>query len=201
MTLEGFGTAIHDDYLSLSKKMGAGFGNRAILGIMEAPITVFRSADLSAEEDAKAILELLAAKGIVGGVFDDKVPGIPSGAWEVRVEAPDRERAEAVIAANSMEDDDIDESHDLDLMTVFQSGGNFAEIEAMSVKSVLESNGLEAVIVGDSRWPNLPEEVRVAQEHVTEAKRLIAAALASGPSGAEEAERAEEAESQKKRDL
>jgi hypothetical protein len=167
---------------------------------MEASITVFRSAEPSAEEDANTVLEMLTANGIPGGVFDDQIPGIPSGAWEVRVEAPDQERAEAVIAANPVEDD-IDESHDLDLVTVFQSAGNFAEMEAMSVKSVLESNGIEAVIVGDSRWPNLPEEVRVAQEHVTEAKRLIAAALASGPSGAEEAEKAEEAESQTEREL
>jgi hypothetical protein len=75
---------------------------------------------------------------------------------------------------------------------VFQSAGNSSEMEAMSVKALLESNGIEAVIVGDARWPNLPEEVRVAQEHVTRAKRLIEAALATGPAGAAEAESATE---------
>jgi hypothetical protein len=40
--------------------------------------------------------------------------------------------------------------------------------------------------------PNLPEEVRVAKEHATEAKRIIAAALAAGPAGAAEAEKQSE---------
>jgi hypothetical protein len=43
-------------------------------------------------------------------------------------------------------------------------------------------------VVADTRFPNLPEEVRVPREQVTEAKRVIAAALAAGRAGADEAE-------------
>jgi hypothetical protein len=83
----------------------------------------------------------------------------------------------------------LGESHQLDLVTVFQSAGSNAEMEAMSVKALLESNGIEAVLIADARLPNLPDEVRVAQRDVTHAKRLIAEALAAGPAGAAEAEK------------
>lgn len=62
-------------------------------------------------------------------------------------------------------------------------------MEAISVQSLLEASGIAAVVVGTDVMPNLPEEVRVAKEHVTEAKRIIAAALAAGPEGAAEAEK------------
>jgi hypothetical protein len=48
------------------------------------------------------------------------------------------------------------------------------------------------MIVGDPRFPNLPEEVRVAREHVTQAKRVIADAITAGPAAAAEAEAAGE---------
>jgi|ERR1700678_2053147 len=166
---------------------------------MEFSVTVFRSADDTAQADASEVLEILRENGVFGAIFDDKSPGVPAGAWEVRVEPKDSERAEALIAANPFDDEDadednteIDESPELDAVTVFTSAGTNSEMEAMSVKAMLESNGIEAVIVGDSRWPNLPEEVRVTQEHVTRAKRLIEAALAAGPTGAAEAESATE---------
>lgn len=82
-----------------------------------------------------------------------------------------------------------EESHDLDLVTVFQSAGTTSDMEAVAVQSLLEASGIAAVVVGAEVLPNLPEEVRVAKEHATEAKRIIAAALAAGPAGATEAER------------
>jgi len=85
-----------------------------------------------------------------------------------------------------------DASEQLDLVTIFESAGSNAEMEALDVKALLEANGIEAVIVGDSRFPNLPEAVRVAREQAHHAKRLIQEALAAGPEGAEQAERAGE---------
>jgi uridylate kinase len=85
--------------------------------------------------------------------------------------------------------DPREESHDLDLVTVFQSAGTTSDMEALSVQSLLEASGIAAVVVSAEVLPNLPEEVRVAKEHVTEAKRIIAAALAAGAAGAVEAER------------
>jgi hypothetical protein len=43
--------------------------------------------------------------------------------------------------------------------------------------------------VSTQMLPNLPEEVRVARENVTEAKRIIADALEVGAAGAAEAEK------------
>jgi hypothetical protein len=161
---------------------------------MDSELTVFRSADATAREDAEAIQEMLVDEGVQAVVLDDHAPGVPSGAWEVRVAAGDSVRAEALIASHPIEDEvtDGDDSSELDLVTVFRSAGNTGEMEAQQVKSLLESNGLEAVLVADARLPNLPDEVRVAREHLTQAKRLIADALAAGPSAADEAEAAGE---------
>ena len=161
---------------------------------MDYEVTVFRSADATAQEDAGTIQEMLVDEGVQATVVDDRAPGVPAGAWEVRVAAAYSARAEALIAAHPIEDEfaDVDASSDLDLVTVFRSAGNTSEMEAQQVKSLLESNGLEAVLVADARWPNLPDEVRVAREHLTQAKRLIADALAAGPAAADEAESASE---------
>ena len=37
-------------------------------------------------------------------------------------------------------------------------------MEALQVQAMLESNGIEAVLIGDTRFPNIPEAVRVAKE-------------------------------------
>jgi hypothetical protein len=88
--------------------------------------------------------------------------------------------------------DPREESHELDMVTVFQSAGTTSEMEALSVQSLLEAAGISAMVVGTQSLPSLPEEVRVAREHVTEAKRIIADALAAGPAGAAEAEKESE---------
>ena len=56
------------------------------------------------------------------------------------------------------------------------------------MKNLLESNGIAAVLVGDSVLPNFPFEVRVAHDQVERARLLIADAEAGGPAAAEEAE-------------
>jgi len=151
--------------------------------------TVFRSADSTARADAAKIAGMLIAQGVPATLLDDSAPGVPTGAWEVRVSTHDSARSDALIAAHPVEAEDEfanpSQSPSLDMITVFRTG---AESEAMTVQALLESNGIEAMIVGDSRWPNLPEHVRVPRERVTEAKRLIATALAAGPAAAEEAE-------------
>ena len=75
------------------------------------------------------------------------------------------------------------------LVTVFRlAGGGIDEMEVITVRQLLESNGIETVLVGDSPLPNLAEEIRVAEEDAERAKQLIADALAVGPAGAAEAE-------------
>jgi hypothetical protein len=84
------------------------------------------------------------------------------------------------------------DSEELDLITVFEGAGSSSEMEALQVQALLESNGIEAVLIGDTRFPNVPEAVRVAREDVERAQQLISDALAAGPAGALEAETAGE---------
>jgi hypothetical protein len=150
-------------------------------------VTVFRSADPSAQDDATKVAQMLNTQGVAATLLDDSAPGVPAGAWEVRVPSDESARADELIAANPIEDEfaNPSESHAFDMVAVFHTA---AESEALTVHALLQSNGIDAMIVGDARLPNLPEQVRVPREHVTQAKRLIAAALATGPAGAEEAE-------------
>lgn len=156
-------------------------------------LTVFRSADIGAESQARAVGELLESAEIPAQVLDDSSPGVPSGAWEVRVPARDAAFAERLIAEHR---DDIETlvnpSHDLDLVTVFASDAHNAEMEALAVRSLLEASGLPAVIVGASLYPNLPFEVRVPRRHAEQARQILREAQTLGPAAAEEAERAGE---------
>lgn len=160
---------------------------------MEELVTVFRSADESAEQDASAIAELLRNSGISPSLLDDDAPGVPEGVWEVRVPASDGARAEQLIDAQHLPEDEFarpDESRNLDFATVYRSGdGGESEAEALTIKSLLAANGIEAVIAGERvPFPNLGWEVRVAKEQAGEARRIIDEARAAGPSAAEEAE-------------
>ena len=75
------------------------------------------------------------------------------------------------------------------LVTVFRlAGGGIEEMEVLTVRQLLESNGINTVLVGDSPLPNLAEEIRVAEEDSERAQQLIADALSAGPAGAAEAE-------------
>jgi hypothetical protein len=86
-----------------------------------------------------------------------------------------------------------DPSHNLDLVTVFRlAEGGIEEMEVLTVQQLLESNGIQTVLVGDSPLPNLAEEIRVARADAERARQIIAEALAAGPRGAEEAEAGEQ---------
>ncbi len=154
-------------------------------------VTVFRSAEADAETEANQIQTLLAEAGVRAGVFDDTNPGIVAGSWEVRVPAAEAARAEQILAVNPGAENSesgpggaIDPSHQLDTEPVYQSLGTNAEMEAMAIQGLLQSNGLEALLMGDSVLPQLGFEVRVAREHLEEARALIQQAEADGPEAA-----------------
>lgn len=159
-------------------------------------VTVFRSADEDAEEDAKAIRELLTSEQIDAVVLDDTAPGVPSGAWEVHVPAADSSRAEQLISEARLPDTElveVDDSSALDAETVFRArSGPSAELEAMAVKGMLEAAGIAVILVGDSVLPNLSFEVQVAKENAARASEIIAHAQTIGAQAAEEEERATE---------
>lgn len=153
-------------------------------------VTVYRSMDATAKEDCETIVEILNDRNISAITLDDSAPGVPEGAFEVRVPAADSARAEAIIDENPLPDEveEVDDSEDLDLETIFQSNGTMAEVEATGIKNVLEANGVAAVLVGDSVLPNLGFEVKVARDQVENARKLIAQAEADGPAAAEAGE-------------
>jgi hypothetical protein len=154
-------------------------------------ITVYRSMDPDAKEDAEVVLELLTDEGIPATLLDDSAPGVPEGVFEVQVPASDSARAEELIAENPLPDDveEVDPSSDLDLETIASSA---TELEAMSIKNLLDSNNIATVLVGDSVLPNFAFEVRVARDQAQRARTLIADAEKIGPASAEESERASE---------
>ena len=153
-------------------------------------VTVYRSMDANAKEDCETIVEILGDRNISAAVVDDNAPGVPEGAFEVRVPAADSARAEAIIAENPLPDEveEVDDSDELDLETIFHSDDTTAEVEAIGVKNVLEANGIAAVLVGDSVLPTFGFEVKVAREQVESARRVIAQAEADGPAAADEGE-------------
>src|SRR5579863_278210 len=104
--------------------------------------------DAEAKEDAECIVELLSDAGIQAALLDDSAPGVPEGVFEVQVPAADATRAEELIAENPLPDEaeEVDPSANLDLETVASAA---SEMEAMSIKNLLESNQIAGVLVGD----------------------------------------------------
>lgn len=164
----------------------------------QAQITVFRSPYHNAREEAERIREMLLEAGIDAVVVDSSSPGVVSGTFEVRVPVQDVELAEKIVAAEQEEREaaepvpEVDPSHSLDLETVFASSGAAAEMEALTIHSMLEAGGLAPVLVGASTIPSLAFEVRVPRAQADQAAGLIAEARRAGAEAAEEAERAGE---------
>lgn len=157
-------------------------------------ITVYRSADSNAGQDAKAIQELLVKGGFDARLFGDNALEVVEGTYEVRVPRAEGKAAEALIAERSTADnpESVDPSHDLDLVTIAMTDGTTGEMEAMAIQSVLDANEIDSVIVGNSTLPTMGFEVRVAEEEQRDAEAAIEEAKAAGPEAALEAEQAGE---------
>ncbi|MGE5569896.1 MAG: hypothetical protein ACM3S5_12735 [Rhodospirillales bacterium] len=153
-------------------------------------VTVFRSADPDAEEQAEVAREMLVSAGYDAEVFDDSAPGVPAGAFEVRVPRAQQAGAEQLIdTQQDFSPEPLDLSHDLDMVTVFASDAPNAEMLALEIRSILEAHDIPSVLVSGSMFPSLPYEVRVPKIRLDEARRAIVAAEDAGPPAAEEAER------------
>jgi hypothetical protein len=157
-------------------------------------VTVYRSGDSDSDQDAEAVQNYLAANGLDAVIFNDDQPGVVKGSAEVRVAAADVEQAESLLTSFDPDAPMIaDPSRDLDMVTIFSGMGATAEVEALSINSVLESYDIPTVIIGDSALPNLEFQVQVPRTKVLQARQALAEAEASGPAGAIEAERESEA--------
>ena len=150
-------------------------------------VTIYRSAEPSATDDAADICEILSEAGLSPSIFGDDYPGVPSGACEVRVPAPEADRADQLLAAaDGLEAKIGDPSHDLDLQTVFTAIGATAEVEALGVRTVLEANGIPTVFISPPLYPNLRFVVKVAKNQLDQAMEVLEEAQAAGPQAAEE---------------
>jgi len=150
--------------------------------------TVFRSMDSSAQEDCQAVIEELSSQGLHPTLADDSAPGVPEGVYEVRVPAAEAAAAEELAGKSTENAEPGDASEALDLETIAKT----SEVEALGIQSLLEDNGITAVLVGDSVLPNIPFEVRVARQNAEAARKLVVEAEEDGPAAAAEAEAAGE---------
>jgi hypothetical protein len=76
--------------------------------------------------------------------------------------------------------------------TEYEEGQPDAEMVAMTIKGILDSEGVPAQIVGPSVLPNLEFQVQVSEEMAEEARVLIEEARQAGPAAAAEGEAASE---------
>lgn len=156
-------------------------------------VVVYRSADMNAEQDATAVRNLLSKNGLQAQLFDDTSPGVVEGTWEVRVPASEAAQAEALVVQVDQDDPGkVDPSHDLDMVTIAEVQGMTGEMEAMGIQSILDANGISAVLVGSSTLPNLSFAVQVPKDDVERAQAALAEAQAAGPAAAAEAQRESE---------
>lgn len=155
-------------------------------------ITVFRSEGRKAREDAAEVREQLAAASLDATVYEEE----ESGAWEVRVPEEQGERAGQIISINQPDwaspGEVVDTSPDFDQVTIYVSETALGEMEAMSIKSLLNAAGIPAFIVGTAALPVLSFQVQVPREHAEEAHNIVKEAREVGAQGAEEAEQAAE---------
>lgn len=124
-----------------------------------------------------------------GVVLDEDAPGVVEGTWEVRVPPEYESRALKLIEAINQPLPPVegDPSSALDLVNIFKGSGTTAEIEALSIQTVLKASGIEAIIEGASELPNLPFAVKVPKVDQARAEAVLAEARAAGPAAAEEA--------------
>jgi len=85
------------------------------------------------------------------------------------------------------QDPNLDTSHALDMVTIYESQAVDAEVEADMIHGILESNGIASTLIR-TPYPALGFYVQVPGAMVEEARRLIAEALAAGPEAADQAE-------------
>jgi hypothetical protein len=90
--------------------------------------------------------------------------------------------------ANESERTTLDPRPEEPMVAVFRSSNYDGELEAMSIKGVLEANNIPAILVGPHILPNLEFQVQVPQHLLGEAERLIRDARQGGRQAADEGE-------------
>jgi hypothetical protein len=83
-------------------------------------------------------------------------------------------------------------ANDTAMTPVFSSSNHDAEMEAMAIKGLLDSNDIPAVIVGPQVLPTLEFQVQVPADLLDRARQTIRDARQGGRKAADEAEAASE---------
>ncbi len=83
-------------------------------------------------------------------------------------------------------------ANDSAMTPVFSSSNHDAEMEAMAIKGLLDSNDIPAVVVGPQILPNLEFQVQVPDDLLDRARQTIRDARQGGRQAADEAEAASE---------
>ncbi len=151
-------------------------------------VTVFRSGDSTASEDAGVILDLLADAGLNAMLLTDEYPGVLDGTVEVRVPAEEEAAALDLIDSQQIAAGEGSPSHGFDLVELYRGQGSGGEVEAVSIRAVLDANHIPSVVIGSMQLPNLPFRVMVPQIFADAADKILAEAESAGTSAAEEAE-------------
>ncbi len=87
---------------------------------------------------------------------------------------------------------ELDESSDFDMVTLFSSSNHDGEMEATSIHAMLQASGIPSVVMGPSVIPSLEFQVQVPRAYAEEAERVLVEAREAGPQAAAEAEAASE---------
>ena len=74
------------------------------------------------------------------------------------------------------------------MVPFFSSSNHDAEMEALSIHSVLEANGIPSILIGPGSLPSLEFQVQVSEERLADAVQAVAEARAAGPAAAAQAE-------------
>ncbi|HYO81425.1 MAG TPA: hypothetical protein VES20_08500 [Bryobacteraceae bacterium] len=151
---------------------------------------VYRSSGMNASQDVEVVRNLLISSGLDAQLADDN-QGLPDGTFEVRVPPDQAERAHQLLSSRPGRDETstMDTSHDLDMVTLRRFDGTTGEIQALAIKGILDSLGINSVVVGTSSLPNLSFFLHVARTDFDRADEAIHEAEAAGPAAAIEAER------------
>jgi hypothetical protein len=155
-------------------------------------VTVFRSADRTAEADASTAFDLLSDAGLTPALLNDQFPGVPVGCYEVRVPPDEEEQALDTLDQGMVpaEAEAGDPSHAFDLVEIYRGAGTTGEVESLSIRSVLDANHIPSVLVGTPQMPNLPFRVMVPAAYAESAQRVLDEASGE-PAGSESAAQAE----------
>ena len=83
---------------------------------------------------------------------------------------------------------DAAQNEDLEMVPVFSSSAHDAELEADTIHTLLEANGIPSIVIGPSVLPVVEFQVQVPRQQLEEARGVIAEAEAAGPEAAAEGE-------------